>query len=147
MKNINQISDTEIDEIINGCIEGVYPTSHEVAMALELKNLRSATAHEQEPDFVRASCGSCGYETTQDNVFSCPTCLSTKLEYTNLFTHPAPSIPGEWLHDLNRLRQWFNSMEDTNPNYVEEADRELNERIMKELRVMNAGESDEKSSA
>lgn len=44
MKNINQISDTEIDEIINGCIEGVYPTSHEVSMALEIKSSRAYQA-------------------------------------------------------------------------------------------------------
>lgn len=47
MKKINKISDTEIDEIINGCIEGVYPTSHEVAMALELKNLRSVALYDR----------------------------------------------------------------------------------------------------
>lgn len=146
MKKINKISDTEIDEIINGCIEGVYPTSHEVAMALELKNLRSVAAYKQKPDYIRYDCGCCGLETFEP-ISRCPVCNHKGIGETELFTHSAPSIPGEWLNDLNRLRQWFNSMEDTNPNYVEEADRELNERIMKELRVMNAGESDEKSSA
>lgn len=35
--------------------------------------------------------------------------------------------------DLHRLRQWFNSMEDTNPAYVEDGDRELYRRILIEL--------------
>lgn len=35
--------------------------------------------------------------------------------------------------DLDRLRQWFNSMEDTNPKYVEAEDRELYARILVEL--------------
>lgn len=35
--------------------------------------------------------------------------------------------------DLDRLRQWFNSMQDTNPKYIEDADRELYRRIMVEL--------------
>lgn len=85
MKNINQISDIEIDEIINGCIEGVYPTSHEVAMALELKNLRSVAAYEQEPvAFVKSGYALCYYRPPQE--------YGLKIG-DNLFRHPAPSIP------------------------------------------------------
>ena len=36
--------------------------------------------------------------------------------------------------DMHRLRQWFNSMQDTNPAYVEDDDRALYNRILAVLR-------------
>lgn len=36
--------------------------------------------------------------------------------------------------DLHRLRQWFNSMQDTNPAYVEDDDRALYNRVLAVLR-------------
>jgi hypothetical protein len=35
--------------------------------------------------------------------------------------------------DLDRMRQWFNSMEDTNPKFIEAGDRDLYARIMSAL--------------
>ncbi|HCG2926652.1 TPA: hypothetical protein NJV01_003357 [Escherichia coli] len=50
MMNIKQLSDAELDEIINGSVDGVYPTSQEVSMALELKSSRAIlAAYGQEP--------------------------------------------------------------------------------------------------
>ncbi|MBB3320961.1 hypothetical protein [Atlantibacter sp. RC6] len=37
-----RVSDATIDEILAGCIEGVEPTSHEIAMAAEIKQYRAA---------------------------------------------------------------------------------------------------------
>lgn len=36
--------------------------------------------------------------------------------------------------ELHLLRQWFNSMEDTNPKYIEDRDRDLYGRILEELK-------------
>lgn len=36
--------------------------------------------------------------------------------------------------DMHRLRQWFNSMQDTNPAYVEDGDRVLYNRLLAVLR-------------
>jgi len=33
--------------------------------------------------------------------------------------------------EADRLRQWFNSLQDVNPNYIETGDRDLYERILK----------------
>lgn len=52
-------------------------------------------AHEQEPDYIRYDCGCCGFETIdewRDNDV-CPKCNHKPLGKTELFTHPAPSIP------------------------------------------------------
>lgn len=52
-------------------------------------------AYEQEPDYIRYDCGCCGFETLDEwrdnNV--CPKCNHKPLGKTELFTHPAPSIP------------------------------------------------------
>ena len=37
--------------------------------------------------------------------------------------------------ELNRLRQWFTALQDTAPQYVEEADRELQKKIEAALAV------------
>lgn len=42
MKSIKQLTDSELDEIISGSVDGVYPTSQEVSMATELKACRTA---------------------------------------------------------------------------------------------------------
>lgn len=43
MSAINErVSDATIDEILAGCIEGVEPTTHEIAMAIELQQYRAA---------------------------------------------------------------------------------------------------------
>ena len=36
--------------------------------------------------------------------------------------------------DLHTFRQWFNSMQDTNPAYIEDADRALYDRVVAVLR-------------
>jgi hypothetical protein len=92
-ENIKKLSDTELDEIINGSVDGVYPTSQEVSMATELKTHRDILATE-EPDYIRYSCGCCGYESLSP--FSvCLTCNFDNIEETPLFMHPEPPIPDE----------------------------------------------------
>ncbi|OVZ94882.1 hypothetical protein CBW58_02075 [Yersinia frederiksenii] len=44
MNNIKQLTDSELDEIISGSVDGVYPTSQEVSMAQEVKRWRSVEA-------------------------------------------------------------------------------------------------------
>lgn len=39
--------------------------------------------------------------------------------------------------DLHRIRQWFNSLEDTNPAYVDAGDRDLYRKIIDVLRARN----------
>ncbi|MEN0626044.1 hypothetical protein AAIG33_01220 [Phytobacter ursingii] len=91
MKSIEPLTDSELDEIISGSVDGVYPTSQEVSMATELKTYRDILATE-EPDYIRYSCGCCGYESLSP-VSVCPTCNFDNIEETPLFMHSAPSIP------------------------------------------------------
>ncbi|WP_049849519.1 hypothetical protein [Trabulsiella odontotermitis] len=56
----------------------------------------------------------------------------------DMFPQPVALVPG----DFNRLRQWFNSMEDTNPKYIEDADRELYDRILKVCRGSGVNTTD-----
>lgn len=90
MKSIEALTDSELDEIIDGCVDGVYPTWQEVSMAMELKTRRANLAVE-EPDYMRYSCGCCGYESLS-SISICTKCNFDKIEETPLFTHPAPSI-------------------------------------------------------
>lgn len=90
MKSIELLTDSELDEIIDGCVDGVYPTWQEVSMAIELKTRRVNLAAEK-PDYMRYSCGCCGYESLS-SVSICPKCNFDNIEETPLFTHPAPSI-------------------------------------------------------
>jgi hypothetical protein len=46
MKSIELLTDSELDEIIDGCVDGVYPTWQEVSMATELKTRRVNLAAE-----------------------------------------------------------------------------------------------------
>lgn len=62
-------------------------------------------AHEQEPDYIRYDCGCCGFETIdewRDNDV-CPKCNHKPLGKTELFTHPAPSIPAAVPEDCPHL--------------------------------------------
>lgn len=93
MKNIKQLSDSELDEIISGSVDGVYPTSQEVSMATELKTRRELPkADGQEPDYIRYSCGCCGYESLSSFSF-CLKCNFDNIEEMPLFVHAMPSIP------------------------------------------------------
>ena len=40
--------------------------------------------------------------------------------------------------ELNRVRQWFNAMEDMAPGYVEEADRALYRKVIESLGMVPA---------
>ncbi|MDV2861824.1 hypothetical protein [Phytobacter ursingii] len=48
-------------------------------------------AYEQEPDYIRYSCGCCGYESLSP-ISVCPKCNFDNIEEVPLYTHPAPSI-------------------------------------------------------
>lgn len=41
MKEITFLTDDELQDITNGCVDGVYPTTQEVAMANELITVRA----------------------------------------------------------------------------------------------------------
>ena len=41
MKSIEPLTDSELDEIIDGYVDGVYPTWQEVSMAMELRSRRN----------------------------------------------------------------------------------------------------------
>ncbi len=93
MKSIEPLTDSELDEITDGCVDGVYPTLQEISMATELKTRRAYLAAEQ-PDYMRYSCGCCGYESLSF-VSICPKCNFDNIEETPLFMHPEPPIPDE----------------------------------------------------
>lgn len=50
-----RVSDATIDEILSGVIEGVEPTSHEIAMAAEIKQYRAAAELEVSDDELNAA--------------------------------------------------------------------------------------------
>lgn len=72
----------------------------EIAVAMARALL---AAYEQEPDYIRYDCGCCGFETLdewRDNDV-CPKCNHKPLGKTELFSHPAPSIPAVMPEDAD----------------------------------------------
>lgn len=57
MKEITFLTDDELNDVINGCVDGVYPTTQEVAMANELIIARAKIAElKHEVSVLGAKC-------------------------------------------------------------------------------------------
>lgn len=80
-----KISSEQLREIVAGCVEGVHPTSYEIAMAAELLAVREA---QSVPAYYVLVDGD-DYEFNSHNEFSCG-----RRGGTPLFTAPpAPAVP------------------------------------------------------
>lgn len=87
----DRLTDEQLAEILSGVVEGVEPTTQEVAMAAELQERRMADS--AEPDYICYDCGCCGWKTIEDwrDNDVCPKCNHKPMGKTELYTAPPAS--------------------------------------------------------
>lgn len=115
----DRLTDEQLAEILSGAVDGMEPTTQELAMATELQELRKQNelqrgellkahitllnqqkqiqkyrnADSAEPDYIRYDCGCCGWETIEDwrENDACPKCNHKPMGKTELYTAPPAS--------------------------------------------------------
>lgn len=115
----DRLTDEQLAEILSGAVDGMEPTTQELAMATELQELRKQNelqrgellkahitllnqqkqiqkyrnADSAEPDYIRYDCGCCGWETIEDwrENDTCPKCNHKPMGKTELYTAPPAS--------------------------------------------------------
>lgn len=100
----DRLTDEQLAEILSGVVEGVEPTTQELAMAAELQERRRADS--AEPDYICYDCGCCGWKTIEDwrDNDVCPKYNHKPMGKTELFTTPpAPVIPSGLHPDTKML--------------------------------------------
>ncbi|EPD3105145.1 hypothetical protein ACR8TE_004243 [Salmonella enterica] len=97
----NWLTDDQLAEILSGVVDGVEPTTQELAMAVELQERRKADS--AEPDYICYDCGCCGWKTIDDwrDNDACPKCNHRLMGKTELYTVPPVQETGVYKDMLN----------------------------------------------